>query len=244
MLRDLPKDLSRVDVECDQKLVPLFKRSFPEYNIYPRRTVRDKGHDFHSPIGAIARYLRPTYDSFTDSPARFLIPNEQDVQKWQSWLNGLGHGLKVGLCWRSGTKSVVRTRDSIGLCDYLAPVLKMEGITFINLMYGDAGDELQSVEETLGVHIHQPPQLDQFNDVDQTAALIKGMDVVVGIATSPIGLAQGVGCASVLLYTGEPGKLAPLWWPGTTYLTRAMDEGWGTVVEQLSDYLKNYPERK
>lgn len=244
MLRDLPNDIGRVDVECDQKLVPLFKRSFPEYNIYPRREKRPGGHDFHSPIGAIARYLRPNYDSFTKTPIRNLIPDDGCVVKWKEWVDGLGSGLKVGLCWRSGVNSVVRKRDAIDLCDDLARVLKMKDVVFINLMYGDGEDELLLVQENLGIHIHQPPKLDQFNDVDQTTALIKNLDVSVGIATSPIGLAQSVGCDNVLLYTGDPGKVAPLWWPGTTYFNRSFDEDWTQVVDQLHTYLENHPDRK
>jgi len=244
MLRDLPNDIGRVDVECDEKLVPFFKRSYPEYNVYPRRAKRPGGHDFHSPIGAIARYLRPSYESFTKTPIRHLIPDEKHVVKWKEWIDGLGSGLKVGLCWRSGVTSVVRKRDAIDLCDDLTHVLKMKDVVFINLMYGEGDDELNLVQEKLGVHIHQPPNLNQFEDVDQTAALIKTLDVTVGVATSPIGLAQAVGCDNVLLYSGDPGELAPLWWPGTTYFNRSFDEDWTKAVEQLHCYLENHPDRK
>lgn len=244
MLRDLPNDAAKIDLECDEKILPLFKRSFPKFNVFKRRTKRPVGHDYHVPIGAVARYLRTDFESFTKTASIPLTPAAQDIQKWSKWLDGLGNGLKVGLCWRSGTKSRVRKRDSIDLCRNLGPILKRKNIKFINVFYGDAEVELNEVMEELGIQIHQPPALDQYDDIDQTAALLKALDVVVGGATAPLRLAQSVGTDSVILYTGDPGKVDPLWWPTSTYLMRKMDEDWDNVIEQLGHYLDDYPERK
>ena len=115
MLRDLPNNLHSVNIECDGKLVELFQRSYPQFTFHPRNSKRDFLYDFNIPIGALARYLRTTYDSFTTSPIHYLKPDPVYVEKWTKWLDGLGEGKKIGLTWKSGTSSTCQTRA------YLAP---------------------------------------------------------------------------------------------------------------------------
>lgn len=237
MLRDLPADLAGVELECEAKLVALFQRSFPDIKVFPRRKRRKAGsYDYHIPIGALSRYLRPDLGSFTKSPIVSFTVEEQAYSHWKSWLDGLGEGQKIGLCWRSGTKSNVRSRDAADLIEDLAPLLKRDDAIFINLFYGDGAEEIQAVADALSVTIHQPPALDQFNDVNQTAALIKGFDMVVGVACAPVRLAQAVGVQTTLLYTGLPGVVDPLWWPGAVYINRKPNEKW-----DLSPILNSQP---
>ncbi|MDV7340309.1 hypothetical protein RYZ26_11940 [Terasakiella sp. A23] len=226
MLRDLPAGIKQVDIECEAKLVSLYQRSFPDFNVYPRRKNRKTTYDYHMPIGALARYLRPDLDSFTKTDAVPLVVDVDQAQNWQSWLDGLGDGKKVGLAWRSGTSSMVRSRDAAHLIDDLGDLLKLENVQFINLFYADASEELAEVQEKLGVTIHTPPELDQFDDIDGTAALIKNLDLMVGVACAPVRLAQSVGVETVLTYTGDAGAVDPLWWPWTTYINRHGDENW------------------
>ncbi|SCA54811.1 hypothetical protein MTBPR1_10058 [Candidatus Terasakiella magnetica] len=240
MLRDLPEGVSKVDLECDDKLVPLFKRSFPDFTVYGRRTHRKDHYDYHSPIGALGRYLRPSLESFSATEAQPLLTDAQLDDKWQNWLDSLGEGVKVGLCWRSGHITRKRKQEAIDLLGSFADVLKQSNLTFINLYYGEAGAELQAVADELGITIHQPPELDQYTDIDQTACLVKGLDYAVGVASAPIRLAQAVGTKTVLLYRGNAGVVDPLWWPGATYINRKLDEDW-TDFKALIQILNSQP---
>ncbi len=224
MLRDLPVSLEQVDLECDEKLVPLFSRTFPTFNVYGRRKKRKEIYDYHSPIGALARYLRPSLESFTQTKPCFLSVDYEQVQKWQDWLSGLGEGAKIGLCWKSGAVSRKRIHEGLDLSGAFSDVLKQEGRVFVNLYYKDAAEELQQLGDQHGIVIHEPPSLDQFHDIDQTAALVKTLDFVVGVASAPTRLAQAVGTKTVIMYRGDPGKVDPLWWPNTEYICRNLDD--------------------
>lgn len=216
MLRDLPNNIREVNIEVDKKLVDLFQRSFPNFYFHQRDSDRNFDYDFHSPIGAIARYLRTTYESFTESPVQYLKPDDKAVKKWQGWLNGLGAGKKVGLTWKSGLHSEVRRAQRLGLCEEYGDILKFKNCHFISIFYGEKGHEIQEVEDRLGVKIHIPPNLDQFNNLDETAGLLKALDVCFGVASAPVMLSKAVGTETFII--GGADKVAPLWWPDVTYI--------------------------
>lgn len=240
MFRDLPKGVKEVHVETEPKMVSLFQRTFPDYKIFPRRKERSEEYDFHSPMGSLTNYLRTDLDSFGKTPAHNFVPDEGDAQKWQAWLDSLPKGRKVGLCWRSGVKSVVRARDGLDLVRDLSGLLQQEGLVFINCHYADVSEELDQVANELGVTIYDPPGLDQFDDIDQTAALIKGLDCFVGIATTPTRIAQSVGVKPYMLYVGEPGEVERRWWPETEFFCRTPDQkDWSRQVGDLIQTLNN-----
>ncbi len=229
MLRDLPNNLHTVNIECDSKLVPLFQRSFSQFKFHPRASKRDFPYDYNIPIGALARYLRTTYESFKTSPLHYLEPNPDHVEKWQAWLKGLGDGKKVGLTWRSGVESQVRAGHKLGLVDEFGDILSRDGLTFVSIFYGDGAEDIQDVENRLGVKIHVPPGLDQFNDLDETAALLKALDICFGMASAPVMLSKSVGTDTFVI--GGADKVAPLWWPNAFYIRPDEKE---KLVEYLS----------
>ena len=234
MLRDLPNTMTELNIECDEKLVPLLQRSFPQFSFHKRQSARAFHYDMHMPIGGIARYLRTTYDSFSNTPAHYLLPDDSKAAHWEKWLQSLGTGLKVGLCWRSGRISAVRTRHGINLIEEFSEILKMKNVVFVNVFYGDGAEELKAVEDILGVKIHTPPDLDQYNNLDETAALLKSLDIVAGIATAPIMLSKAVGTDTVLF--GDVGVVGKLWWP--------MKQIQRNALHEFAKYLENHPDRK
>ena len=59
-------------------------------------------------------------------------------------------------------------------------LLRLEAC-FINLQYGDHGQELRQLEESSGVHIHDWADADPLTDLDNQAGQIAELDLVISI---------------------------------------------------------------
>lgn len=88
-------------------------------------------------------------------------------------------------------QSAVRSPTRMSIDD-LEPLFKLSGITWINLQYDECGDELAEALEKYGVTIHNWEDLDQKDDLDQTAAMTSLLDLAIGIA-APIVMACNLG---------------------------------------------------
>ena len=199
----LPK---RCIIECNERLVPLFSRSFPAALVIPM--VKDalpeilQDVDTAIPIGSLPMHLRPDLPSF---PRRnsYLAADIDRVLVWRDRLRSLGDGLKVGISWRGGSDASVRQLRSTTL-DQWADLLAVPGATFINLQYGDCGRELREAREKLGVTVYDWDDADPLRDLDNFAAQISALDLVITVDNSTLHMAGALGKpAWVLLPKGN-----------------------------------------
>ena len=83
-----------------------------------------------------------------------------------------GPGLRVGICWRSTNVQ----RDRALYCTRLTQwgeVFKVPGVRFINLQYDECEAELKEAEQAFGVNIERHAEVDMYDDLDETAALMR-----------------------------------------------------------------------
>ena len=101
----------RVFVETQQRLVPLFKRSFPEVSFFsiqdpPNSRLLDKSIDYQSPIGSLAQWLLPNEGSFPKNDS-YLKTNADKTRKLKAKYQQLAAGkLLVGISWKSVNKYI------------------------------------------------------------------------------------------------------------------------------------------
>ena len=62
----------------------------------------------------------------------------------------------------------------------------------------DFEDELKEIEDEFGVKVHNFDDLDQFNNIDDVAALCSALDMVVSIQSSVPLISAGVGTSTKL----------------------------------------------
>ena len=186
-------------LECQDKLIPLLQRSFPnvEVKLEDRSLdIKRDDFDYHLPMGSLYRHFLTEITQST-KPKAYLIPDPDRVNYWRERLNSLGKGPYVGIGWKSSDMSPGRLPNYAPILEW-SPVLKIPDVTFINLQYKDFEDDLAKVKDEFGVTVHNFDELDQFNNVDDTTALCAALDMVVSNhGTAPL-ISGGVGTPTKL----------------------------------------------
>jgi hypothetical protein len=141
--------------------------------------------------------------SLGDFPHKaFLIADLKRDADFAEQLAMLGDGPKVGICWRSMMLGAKRAKYYSAL-DLWGPILKVPGVTFVNLQYGDCGEELAQAARTHGVRIETIEGLDLKNDIDGAAALSAALDLVISAPTAAAAMAASVGTEVWYLTAGR-----------------------------------------
>ena len=188
---------SNIIIECDGRLMPLFRRSFPGITLI-RRSGSDERQseiipqtDFHIYAGSLPLFFRPDLSSFPQQKS-YLIPDKQELERRRSRFKELGEGLKVGISWRGGKEAGVKLARSISLLQW-SQLFSMQGVHFINLQYGDCVEELKDINETQDVTIHDWDDAEPMKDLDGFAAQIAALDLVISVDNSTVHMAGALG---------------------------------------------------
>lgn len=241
-LPDLLTQAGHVLVECDSRLVTLFRRSF-----HPA-TVRHTGDpalgtdcpvDVYCPIGSLPRYLRPTLGAFPRR-AGYLVPDPLRLRHWQRCLASLGPGLRVGVSWRS--RASRRQMPYYTALSQWGAVFSVPGIHWVNLQYDDYAAELAAVAQQWGVHVQHWPELDTMQDLDGVAALMAAVDVVIAPDTTAAQLAAGVGVPVWRLTMYEEDEMGlgsgvNPWGPTMRLFRQPRSGDWQSVLARLGSEL-------
>ena len=187
-------------LECQEKLVPLLKRSFPNIEIKPEDRSIDKERDdfdFHLPMGSL---YKSVLDKINEQGKvnSYLIADPTRVKFWKDRLLSLGKGPFVGISWKSSNMSSYRLQNYTSMSDWL-PVFKIPNVTFINLQYSEYEEDIVRVQENFGVTIHDFEDLDQYQNIDDLAALITALDIVISIRNSVPLISAGLGVDTKLV---------------------------------------------
>ncbi|HED14290.1 MAG TPA: tetratricopeptide repeat protein [Gammaproteobacteria bacterium] len=188
-----------VIIECDPRLEPLFRRSFA--TAICRGIDRENSDtswlsdvpviDVQIPAGSIPLHLRPGLESFPQHQG-YLRPDPEQARRWKSQYAELGRGYKVGISWRGGTCVADKKARSLDLKKW-AEIFRIPDTQFINLQYGECGEEISAIREQLGVHIHDWDDADPLSDMDSFIAQIKSLDLVISVDNSTVHAAGSVG---------------------------------------------------
>jgi len=187
---------SRTIIECNPKLVSLFKRSFPGAHIQENVPsgaepvwLKTAGLiDYQIAMGDLPGFFRNHWADFPKHDG-YLVADPNLVRYWKSRLADLGAGFKLGLSWRGGAIATRKHLRSIPL-DQLVPVLKMP-VNAVSLQYDSVESDLKRLRNEPGIRLtHWPEAIDNY---DETAALICALDGVLSVCTAAVHLAGALG---------------------------------------------------
>ena len=183
----------------DDRLVNLFKNSFPKANFIGEK-IFSKNTDL-SQINPSARLQAPMIpkffrNKFSDFPKqkKYLIPEKINEERWKKKLLKYKKKLKIGLAWRSSSelnnKIEKRQEEKNSLKEPIffdlnewKDFLSIENICLINLMYHCAKKEINEFNLSAKSKIINFDDLDLKNEIDDVAALITNLDIVISAQT-------------------------------------------------------------
>jgi len=201
-----------VILESDRRLLGLFRRSWPDADCRPdsHRTPesaeagpkpeRTKPERV-CPAGTLPRLLRGSLSRFPRDTA-FLSADARMAANWRAWLETLGSGLRLGLCWRSQLRTAKR-RGAYFELDQWRPLLSVAGCHAISLQYDATAEEVAAINREHGGALIAAPDADLRNDQEALAALLVNLDLVVSAPTAVAELAGALGIPVWRVTSGE-----------------------------------------
>lgn len=229
---DLINSGAHVLLQCDPRLESLYQRSFPGIELIPCKReqlpelLKDYAFDYHIPIGGLARFFRPSAEDFPQKNA-FLLADIPRIHFWRQRLAALGDEIKVGIAWRSGLITALRKRSYTDL-ESMSPIFSINNVRFVSLQYDKCDEEITTAQNQFGYKLHQFDDIDLYNDLDDSAALISALDVVIAPAIATYIIAGAIGTKTLMTTQGGHFSLGSEgtipWFPNVETALRAEND--------------------
>lgn len=203
-------------IGCDPRLVSVFERSFPEARVWHHGTVELYGEHYRSypeleralksgdvtidgaiEAGSLAALYWQSLEDMPSFADGYLALDETRVAHWRERLAALSARPKIGIGWKSANMSAARIHGYLPIDD-MASIFAVDDVDFINVQYGDCGEEIAHISEKFGVTLQDWNDLDLKNDFEGTLAMMKNLDLIIAPATAPAMMGMAVG--------------TPVWW--------------------------------
>ena len=199
IFNDLIQDGVEVIIETDTRLVDLFERSFPKAEVVPRITPANprllkNDIDYQANYSDPFLQYRSELNSFPNHNG-YIKPDKKLELYWHEYLRvNFSSKLIVGISWGSQSSSKHADKMKTDIKQWSA-ILQNPDVSFINLQYGDVGEDLDWVKNKLEVDVNIISELDLFNELDSLAALISNLDLVISVNNINSHLAGAIGTA-------------------------------------------------
>ena len=250
---DLLADGAKLVLECGERLVPLFARSFQAATVVARRDPPDKkiGEaqiDYQTPVASLCSYYRNTRESFQGGSGRYLTADPIRKSELRARYTALGDGPVIGICWRSGNPTAGPRRSAP--LDLWDRILSQPNCSFVSLQYGEVETELAKVKDRLGVEVHRDTEVNPLENAEDWFAQVAAMDLVISIDNSTIQVSgsQGIPTWTLLSYSpewqfGMQGKDHD-WHPSIRIYRQPSTGNWQSVFSEVlpdfADWLHSY----
>jgi tetratricopeptide (TPR) repeat protein len=258
-LADLIKSVGpegQVYLCVEERLVPVFRRSYPKAEVGPYSQGASNGKsvriaewieaqetlDFFAAMGDLCLHLRPSVQSFK-LKAPHLKADPELVADWTLQLEGLSDKPKVGLCWKSGLITGSRIKHFCPIQEW-GPILTRRDVTFINLQYEGFADDIQIAKDMFDCDILTLDELDLKRDIENNMALCSALDLVISAPTAAAAFAGGIGTKTwvpVLHKTWTLlGENHYPWYTDTSTFIPTTQGDWPDAIDQLSQALEEF----
>lgn len=201
-----PKDFDGV-IECNPRNQGLFARSFPKAKVYGTLLQSylewplQERADYHLEMGGLGEYFAPQ----PFARGAFLSADPARVASQRAWLTHMDNrsrrdAVYVGLAWTGGAWSTGRAKRSVPF-ELVARLIDTNpDVTFVCLEYEDRSEELARYPQVLNPHWATR----KGADMDDLAALLASLDLVITATNSTVDLAGALGVPCWALVNEHP----------------------------------------
>jgi len=245
-LPDLIATAGACVVECNARLVKLFARSFPKAQVCAadtKATTASTMTDFEISAGSLPQQFRRDTAAFPKHAGYLKVDTVRRIFWRDSGLLADAR-IRIGMAWRGGTLRNRQYLRSLNLPDLL-PVLQTPDCAFISLQHGDYADEIHTLREQQGIDLRMP----QFNiatDLDELAAMISALDLVITVDNTIANLAGAIGVPVWVLLPfsaewryGLNAETMP-WYPSARLFRQLRPRAWIPVIDRVAVALRNF----
>lgn len=231
ILNDASQISDSVTVACDERLIPIFERSLDSKIKYVNKTnIAITGQfDAHLPMGSLPRFFRRDMEAFNQASAPFLFADENIVEKIRSNIERNIDDEIIGLSWFSNSLNSSRLGRNISLSE-LIDMIGTVGKRFVCLQYGEVDADIEFVRRTKKIDVLNPDDINQKEDLNNLANLIKACDRVVSIDNITVQLSGALGVPTIALLPVSPDfrwgtKSSKSFWYPSVKLVRKLPSG-------------------
>lgn len=250
ILPTLTQMTGKIVIECNPRLVSLFQRSFPQIQFFPREStpnskLLDKNIDYQIPMDSLGQWLRTNEDSFKESKQTYLTACANKSAKIKKRYQKLAAGrLLVGISWKSAGINQRRALLKSTILEDWASILLQQDCYFINLQYGDVKEELEQFHLQTDLMIYQDVEIDSLGDLDDFAAQISALDLVISTSNTTVHMAGDLGKQVWTLLPYIPGWRWMLeredtpWYPSMRLFRQNELGTWSRAFDQVRSKLE------
>jgi ADP-heptose:LPS heptosyltransferase len=170
-----------------------------------------------------------------------LVADGVRIERWRTRLAASGKRLRVGIAWRGGSLRTRRLTRSLTL-EYWQPLLMQSDVDFVSLQYGPAVDDLAQLRDRHSVTVRSFG--DEFADIDELAAAIAALDLVISVDNTVAHLAGALGRPVWVLLPFAPewrylrsGDTMP-WYPSARLFRQTRPREWESVLAETAAALR------
>lgn len=249
MMQDLVERGVNVVWEADQRLLPLFRRSYPTIRFIERTWPVDPAVTpadivAQCPIGTLGTVLRTDVARFATARFPVLQPDLARVAALRAQTGVADNEKLIGMSWLSKNPRFGNNK-STALTDW-ADAIRVPGVKFVNLQYGDTLDERQRLTRDTGLALIHLDGLDLTADLDGVAALAAACDHVITVSNTAAHIAGAVGTPLQILVPEGMGKLwywgngteTTPWYPQARFFRQDAQSHWQPIMRQVVELVQ------
>jgi tetratricopeptide (TPR) repeat protein len=231
-----------VIVKAMPRMLTLFRRSFPEFQVIPHNEL-PPGVSMESvaawaAAGDLPELLGGDIERLPGKSG-VLVADPALKLKLRKRYEDLFPGKRlIGISWRSGNRDSAATR-SLEL-PYWKPLFDLEDCAFISLQYGDITRDLEELKEQLGDKVYWDKEIVPTGDLDPFTAQISALDMVVSVDNSTVHFAGGLGkpCWAMLPLNSDwrwqIDRSDTVWYDSVELIRPDKERGWDGAIEGVA----------
>jgi tetratricopeptide (TPR) repeat protein len=248
ILLDADRKSKKLIVECDKRLIPLYRRSFPKRIkfIGDRKIISESEYESQIAIGSLPLAFRRELRDFSDASSGWLKADTRKVKGLRKKLEAKPNEKVIGITWFTNASDPRSKRRNIPV-DLFSKYLTQIPAKYVNLQYGETVEDLSKMRSKFALDVSQVDSLDLFNDLDGLAALISACDIVISIDNATVHLAGALGVDTRVLLPFAPddrwgiNQKDSYWYDSLTLYRQETQGDWSNPLKDLEHDLTTSP---
>lgn len=237
---------AKVVVESNQRVARTLARSFPQCEVLATSQgnslgwVRDHPDtDCFVHLGDLPGHFRREVSDFPVHTG-YLHADPARVRHWREQLESRGPGPYIGMSWKGGTEMTRSPVRSMTPERFLPMARALPASTWVCLQYGEVEVDVARAAGAGLALAHWP---EAIRDLDEFAALIMALDLVVTVCNTTVHYAGALGKPVWVLSPRVPEWRYGLhtdqmpWYPSSRMFRQRVDQNWQDPIDEICQKL-------